>query len=99
MIKVDLSKSNKSDKRFKVIITDDDKKKTVHFGLKNPKKGTYLEHNDDKIKEAWIARHKVRGKFNDIYTPSFWSMWLLWNKPTLEESINDIENRFNLEIV
>ena len=27
MIKVDLSKSNKSDKRFKVIITDDDKKK------------------------------------------------------------------------
>ena len=26
-----------------------------------------------------------------IFTAGFWSRWMLWNKPTLEESYNDIK--------
>lgn len=100
MIEVNLSKSNKKDKLYKVIVDNGEKKKTIHFGLKNPKgKGTYLDHKDLKTKENWEARHKVRENWQDPYTAGFWAKWLLWNKETLEDSILDIEKKFNLEIV
>lgn len=99
MITAEIDASNKPNKRFKVVVKDDDKKKTIHFGLKNPKgKGTYLEHKDDKIKDAWEARHKVRENWNDPYTAGFWSKWVLWNKPKLEDSLDDIEKRFKIII-
>jgi hypothetical protein len=29
-----------------------------------------------------------------IDTAGFWSRWLLWNKPTIKESYDDIKRRF-----
>ena len=29
-----------------------------------------------------------------IDTAGFWARWLLWNKPTIEVSYNDIKKRF-----
>lgn len=62
----------------------------------------YTIHKDQDRKYRYISRHiKREYKFWDksgIQTPSFWSRWLLWNLPTLEESIKDIENKFNINI-
>lgn len=33
-----------------------------------------------------------------IHTSGFWALWALWNKPTLEESIRDINKRFNINV-
>jgi hypothetical protein len=33
--------------------------------------------------------------WNDPYTAGFWSRWVLWNKPTITESIKDIQKRFS----
>jgi len=50
-----------------------------------------------------MARHGAQSgsriqDWNDPLTKGFWSRWILWNKPTIDESINDIENRFGIKI-
>jgi len=97
-MQVKLQKSTKPDKRYMVIIDD---KKKVHFGLKNPKKGTYIDHKDDKIKNAWIARHSKTGNWTQsgIKTASWWAYHLLWNKKTLNASKADIASKFNVKFI
>jgi hypothetical protein len=53
----------------------------------------YGKEYADKKKEAYLARHKVNEEkfWNNPNYPSFWSKNLLWNKPTLEASYNDIK--------
>jgi len=97
-MRVEITESDRKDKKMKAIFYDGDKKiKTTHFGAKNPKIGTYIEHKDKSIKFAWIARHEVRGDFKDFMTPSSLSYHILWNKPTLQASIKDYKNKFNLD--
>ncbi len=75
-------------------------KKVVKFGAVGYEDFTI--HKDEQRKERYIKRHEKNEdwtKSSGIYTPGWWSRFLLWNKPTLKESIKDIENRFNLEII
>ena len=85
--------------KYKVVIHHDDKKKTVKFGASGY--SDYTLHKTPKRKELYIARHRVRENWNKsgIYTRGFWSRWLLWNKPTIQSSIADIQKRFNVKIV
>jgi hypothetical protein len=87
-----LSKSNRKGKRFTVIYDG----KTIHFGSDVGK--TFIDHGDALVKENWIKRHKKANgdKFNDFTTAMAWSNWLLWNKPTLKQSIKDIADRFGI---
>ena len=96
MIQVKFQKSPREEKRMVAKFYKNDKKfKTVHFGSGNlTGKGTYLEHKDDKIKKAWIARHKVMGDFNNPYSASSLSYWILWNKKTLSRSIKSYKSNF-----
>lgn len=93
-----LSKSNIKDKRFKVVI---DGKKTIHFGLKNPKIGTYIDHGKKVIRENYIKRHMARENWakSGIFTAGFWAYHLLWGKyPNLDKNISYIENKFDVKI-
>lgn len=92
--KIYLKKSNKPDKRYVMEFAN----KKVHFGqsLDTIKgKGTYLEHKDDKIKQNWIARHKVRENWNKPDTAGALSKHLLWNEKTLDKSIKNFEKKFS----
>ena len=62
---------------------------------------TFIDGRTEKERQNYIARHKVRENWNKsgIHTAGFWSRWILWNKPTLQESINDVEKRFNIKII
>jgi len=71
--------------------------KRIGFGRKGYR--DFLLTNDEKLKRNYIARHKVREDWGDKRTAGFWARWILWNKPTIEESIKDVENRFNLKII
>lgn len=97
MISVKFRKSTRDGKRLMALFYKDNKKfKTVHFGSgKLTGRGTYLEHKDDKIKKAWIARHKVRGDFKNPYSASSLSYWILWNKKTLSKSIESYKDHFD----
>ena len=71
-----------------------EKRKRTHFGFKGG--STYIDHKDDKKKDAYIARHKVNENWNDPTTAGALARYILWNKPTLTESIKDYKKRFNL---
>ena len=96
---IELSKSDRKDKKFKVVIKKNDKTKTVHFGAKGFSDMTI--HKDKKRMERYIARHKVNENWNKsgIDTAGFWSRYLLWSKPSIEQAIKYIEDKFNVNII
>ncbi len=90
-----LSKSTKNGKKFMV----QTKGKTIHFGAT-----PYLDfttHKDEERKIRYLLRHQGLNEnwtADGTLTPGFWSRWLLWNKPTMSQSIKDIQKRFGLKI-
>jgi hypothetical protein len=69
-------------------------RKRTHFGFRGG--STYIDNKDDKKKDAYIARHKVNENWNDPTSAGALARYILWNKPTLKESIADYKKRFNL---
>lgn len=73
--------SKAKDKRFSIISPNG---KKINFGLYPFKgKGTFLDHNDDKIKESWRARHsKIMKDGKPSYlnkeSPEYYSWNILW---------------------
>ena len=72
----------------------DRERKKVHFGQKGS--STYIDHRDEKKKDAYIARHKVNENFNNPMSAGSLSRFILWNKTTLSASIADFKKRFKL---
>ena len=72
--------------------------KTIKFGQASA--SDFTIHKDEARKQRYINRHKKNeSKFwnkSGIDTPSFWSRFLLWEKPTIKESYMDIKRRFNI---
>lgn len=98
--KVDLKPSKIRGKKYTAIIYEgDEKKKTVHFGQFGASDMT--KHKSEERKQRYIQRHEKNENWekSGIDTAGFWSRWLLWNKPSIEESKKDIESRFNVKIV
>ena len=97
---IKLSRSEKPTKKFKVFVGT----QVVHFGAKGM--SDYTINQDPERKRLYIKRHdplrrkKAREDWSKsgIKTAGFWSRWLLWNKPTLNESIQNIEKRFRVSI-
>ena len=80
------------DKHKYYIITSSGRK--IYFGAKGY--SDYTIHKDPERKQRYIERHKEKENWtkSGINTAGFWSRWLLWNKPTIETSYNDIKKRF-----
>lgn len=100
-VSIKLSRSEKPDKKFKVIVFDRQGVglKTIHFGAKGM--SDYTINRDPERKRLYLKRHRARENWSKsgIQTAGFWSRWLLWNKPSLDESIQDIEKRFRVKIM
>ena len=77
-------------KRFIALFSNGKKTK---FGQTNSKKGTYIDHNDKELKKNYIKRHLKDLKTNDYSRPGYLSIFLLWNKETLKDSIKDFKRR------
>ena len=91
-----ISSSTNKNKKFDAVI---DGKKKISFGASGY--SDFTKHKNTDRKEAYIARHKKNENhgISGVKTAGFWSANALWNKPTLKESIDDINKRFkNLNI-
>jgi hypothetical protein len=88
---LEVKKSTQKNKKYMAVFDDGS---STHFGLKGS--STYLDHNDDKKKDAYIARHKVNENWDDPKSAGSLARYILWNKKTLKESIADYKKRFNL---
>ena len=74
--------------------TDDGKIKHTKFGASGYQ--DFTTHRDITRKNSYISRHSKDLETHDPTKPGFLSMYLLWNKPTLKESIQDYKKKFNL---
>jgi hypothetical protein len=92
-----LYKSSHPDKKYAVRTLSS--AKVVMFGAKGYE--DYTKHKDEDRKKLYLERHKENETWTKegIMTPGFWSRWLLWNQPSLRESIKDMENRFDIDII
>lgn len=66
--------------------------KTTHFGAAGY--SDFTLHHDDARKKRYLARHKSRETWADPTTAGSLSYFILWNKPTLKDSIADYKKRF-----
>ena len=50
-------------------------------------------------KKIYIARHKVKENFNNYMTAGALSRYILWNKQSLKESIDNYVKKFKLKLL
>lgn len=93
---VSIGKSTRQGKKMVAVFYDEAKKKikTTHFGASGYE--DYTTHGEIQRKMNYIARHKDREDWNDYMSSGSLSRWILWNKPSLSESIEDYIRRFKL---
>ena len=86
-----ITKSKKPDKKYDARV---DGTKTVSFGQKGA--SDFTKHKNTDRKERYIDRHKKNEDWtkSGVKTAGFYSKHVLWNKPTLNESIDDINKKF-----
>ena len=89
MTEIIISKSKNKNKKYSAVI---DGKKTIHFGAVGYE--DYSVHKDPERKQRYIDRHKSREDWSDHTTAGFYAKNILWNKPTITESIRDTNKRF-----
>jgi len=102
--KVYLTKSPNKSKKWRVVVpislTDQLK---IDFGSSTNKDFTIYNKEGNKManvyKMAYLARHKINEDWTNEESAGFWSRWMLWNKPTIEESIDHIQNKFGITVV
>lgn len=96
--------------KFKAIFLDEKKKKikTTYFGDRKYK--DYILYNKskgkqyaDERKELYVKRHfhnqKSKDLLQDPTRASTLSLFILWNEPTITESIEDYLKHFGLELI
>ena len=96
-MKVVLKKSPKSQKKYRVIFDDGSH---VDFGGKGY--SDYTIHKDPLRMKRYLARHGHAGQTwtkSGIKTAGFWSRWLLWSKPSMDEAKQLMTSRFGVEFV
>ena len=89
MTNIEISPSHQPSKKYKAVI---DNRKTVHFGLKNA--SDFTIHKDAERKQRYINRHRKNEDWSDPQTAGFYAKNILWNKPTIQASIKDTNQRF-----
>jgi hypothetical protein len=95
-----VKKSTNPKKKLTATFLVDDKEKSIDFGSASNKDYTIYSKEDkakaEKMKNAYLARHKVNENWNNPLTAGALSRWILWNKPTISSSVSDFKTRFSL---
>jgi hypothetical protein len=91
---ISIKKSDRPEKKYKALFEVNHEYKTVYFGAAGYTDYT-TNHNDEK-KRLYLIRHAKNENWKDPLSAGCLAKYILWNKPTLQESITDFKNRFNL---
>lgn len=99
-----LFKSKRSYKKFAAILVDNNKIMfEIHFG--DLRYQDYRQHRSEKRKNNYLSRAmEIKDQLgrltrDNILSPNWWSINLLWNEKTLEDSIKNVEKKFDVKIV
>jgi hypothetical protein len=93
-----LCRSRKPGKKMTALIEERGRLRSVHFGAVGY--SDYTLHRDRARMERYLIRHRRREDWSlgGIFSPGFWSRWVLWNKPSLRASVQDIRRRFGIRV-
>ena len=92
---ISLGPSDKADKKMKVVLKQESgRKKTIHFGARGM--DDFTKTKDESQKSRYLQRHRGKENWNDPMSAGFWAKNILWNKPTIQESLFDTKSRFQL---
>ena len=91
-INIFFKNNNKDDKKIDAVIQKENgRTKTISFGSAGM--SDYTIHKDTERKQRYLDRHMKNEDWNDYESAGFYATRLLWNKPSLRESINDTNNK------
>ena len=90
-----IKKSSAENKKYTAVIDNGKTSKSIHFG--DNRYQDFTIHKDTERKKAYLARHKHDKTSNPAYA-GFYASNLLWNKPTLRESIKNTNDKYNVNI-
>jgi len=93
-MKLTIKPSKNKLKKYDAVFEGEGVHKTIPFGAKGYDDFTKTKNEDQK--NLYIKRHTARENFNDPMTAGSLSRWILWNKPSLQESIKDFKRKFNI---
>jgi len=93
---VQLTKSERNDKKYTAIFYDEERNKikTTHFGATGYTDFTLTA--DEYKKENYLSRHG-KEDWTDPTKPATLARYILWNYKSLSKSYNDYLKRFNLK--
>ena len=94
-IKESIRKNKRLVARFKFTSPGyDPQYRNVHFGQKHGR--TYTDHLNEMKKENWLKRHRysIERAGYIPWSPAVLSKMILWNKPTIRESIDDYRKEY-----
>ncbi len=87
-----------TDKKHKYVATlkndKTGKEKNIKFGAYGM--SDFTKHKDKDRKDRYENRHKKNENWDDPTTAGFWSKNLLWNKPTISESLKATIKKYKL---
>ena len=88
-----LSASTRAQKKYQIEVDG----RTIHFGAAGYE--DYTTHKDPARKARYLARHSGEDWSEaGVNSAGFWARWLLWNQPSLQASIRDVNQRFGLRV-
>jgi hypothetical protein len=95
---ISITKSDKAGKKMKAVFMVGKREKTIHFGSSGNKDFTIYSAEDkakaEKMRNAYIARHKVNENWTDPMTAGSLSRFVLWESPTIAGGISAYKKRF-----
>ena len=83
--------------KYSVHLFDSNFNRVINFGDK--KYEDYTTHHDETRKKSYISRHSKNENWSDPLSAGFWSRWLLWNAPTIRDSMRFITDKFGIIFV
>ena len=94
-------KNSTKEKRLMAVFSEKGKKdKVVHFGQKNPKVGTFIDHGRKDLRKAYRARHEATEKkfYSNPQRPATLSRFILWGESdSLNKNISAYKKKYKLD--
>ena len=93
-MQVTLRKSPKPLKKWRVTF-----KNGTHVDFGQKEYSDFTLHKDPVRMKRYVKRHSGMGETwskSGLHTPGFWSRWLLWSRPSLEEAKKYMQKRFRI---
>jgi hypothetical protein len=91
---VSIKKSNKSGKKLMATFETNGRKKVIHFGAAGM--SDFTKHHDRERRNRYITRHSKDLRTGNPARAGYLSMFVLWNKPSLQASIRDYKRRLGI---